>query len=328
MPPAQELAAHLDDAPADARPLQTLVDRLPRLLGADQACAFLIRGRRLEFFLGKDMPAGIARAYGKWLADAPRHFAGYDPDRPAARQRNVALRAADISALTRRGPPAVVRGFLPRFALSESDVLRVLVCEGPSLLAWVGAFRTRPFTRTQATLLDSLVPALQRRLTLERRLSEAHRRAHEIGAALEGVPAAAFVLGRNATVLHANTAGRALLDREGPALTDRLRASLCEPVPGIQLARLSSDVPDLRLAIVEPDAADPSPRAALARARWGLTARQVQVLELVARGRSNRAVAASLGCAESTVELHITALLRKAECESRSQLVARVWSGA
>ncbi|MCA1828795.1 MAG: LuxR C-terminal-related transcriptional regulator, partial [Myxococcales bacterium] len=42
---------------------------------------------------------------------------------------------------------------------------------------------------------------------------------------------------------------------------------------------------------------------------------------------SNRRVAASLGCSESTVELHVTALLEKAGCESRAQLVARVWGG-
>src|SRR6266851_8958931 len=188
----REIAARLEDAPADAHALQTVVEQLPRLLHADSACAFLVRGRRLEFFLGKDMPAGIGRAYQKWLPRAPRHFAHYDPDRPDARQRNVALRSADLAALTGGRTPAVVRSFLPRFALSESDQLRVLVCEGPSLLAWVGALRAGSFGRDEVRLLGAIAPALQRRLALERRLVEAQERAGEIGAALENVPAAAF----------------------------------------------------------------------------------------------------------------------------------------
>jgi DNA-binding NarL/FixJ family response regulator len=39
-------------------------------------------------------------------------------------------------------------------------------------------------------------------------------------------------------------------------------------------------------------------------------------------------VAEWLGCAGSTVELHVSALLDKSECESRAQLMARLWSGA
>src|SRR5260370_41423335 len=101
-----EIAAGLEAARADARALKTVGEQLPRLLHADSACAFLVHGRRLEFFLGQDMPAGIGRAYEKWLPRAPRHFAHYDPDRPDARQRNVALRSADLAALTGGGHAA------------------------------------------------------------------------------------------------------------------------------------------------------------------------------------------------------------------------------
>jgi DNA-binding CsgD family transcriptional regulator/PAS domain-containing protein len=322
----REIAARLEEAPADAAALQSVVEQLPRLLRADSACALLVRGRQLVFFLEKDMPAGIGRAFQKWLPRAPRHFAYYDPDRPDPRQRNVALRSADLSALTGGRTPAVVRSFLPRFALSECDQLRVLVCEGPSLLAWVGAFRARPFTRAEADVLDALVPALQRRLAFERRVAEARARGAEMGRALEGVPAAAFVIGKAAAVLHANEAGRALLERERETVADRLRATLRGQASGVQMARLSSELPDLRLAIVQPSAADPGPRVAVARVRWGLTPRQAEVLHLIAQGMSNRAVAAPLGCSEGTVELHVTSLLHKAECESRAQLIARLWT--
>ena len=66
-------------------------------------------------------------------------FNAYDPERPDPRQRNVALRAAEVLALTGKTTIPVNRSFLSRFALSQNDQLRVLVCDGASLLAWVGA---------------------------------------------------------------------------------------------------------------------------------------------------------------------------------------------
>ena len=316
---ARELAASIDGAPLSARPLREVVAGLPALLGADQACAFLVRpDRGLDFFYGSKMPAGIRGAYEKWLRDAPKNFANYDPARPDPRQRNIALRTAELVALTGRPAPPVVRSFLPRFALSESDQLRVLICDGPVLLAWIGGFRARPFSRADARHLQAIVPSLQRRLALERTLVAAARTALEISAALEDVPAAAYVLGRGGAVLHANAAGRALLDRDRKAVEDQLSGG-----SQVQRARLDAQ---LQLAILN-GPADPAPRVAAARARWQLTNRQAQVLELLAQGLSNRRVAASLGCSESTVELHVTALLEKAQCESRAQLVAHVWGG-
>jgi DNA-binding CsgD family transcriptional regulator len=60
---------------------------------------------------------------------------------------------------------------------------------------------------------------------------------------------------------------------------------------------------------------------------WGLTRRQTQVLRLVVHGRANKEIACELACAESTVELHVTQLLRKAGVRSRAEIIARFWSG-
>src|SRR5438309_1617361 len=99
-----ELAAILERAPAGARLLPAIVAELPRMLHAEQACAFLVRvegdRRELEFFHGERMPVGIGPAYRKWLQRAPKRFANYDPARPDPRQRNVALRSGDVAALT------------------------------------------------------------------------------------------------------------------------------------------------------------------------------------------------------------------------------------
>ncbi|CAM4308701.1 helix-turn-helix transcriptional regulator [Myxococcus xanthus] len=59
--------------------------------------------------------------------------------------------------------------------------------------------------------------------------------------------------------------------------------------------------------------------------RGALTARQTEVLELVAQGISNREIANRLRCAERTVEVHITDILKKSGNQSRAQLIAAFW---
>jgi DNA-binding CsgD family transcriptional regulator len=55
-----------------------------------------------------------------------------------------------------------------------------------------------------------------------------------------------------------------------------------------------------------------------------LTGRQREVLDAVLRGMSNKEVAELFGCAEVTVENHLTAIYRKARVDGRNRLVARV----
>ena len=50
-----------------------------------------------------------------------------------------------------------------------------------------------------------------------------------------------------------------------------------------------------------------------------MTARQVQVLELLARGQSNKEIARSLGMVESTVKVHVKAILQKLGVKNRTQ---------
>jgi DNA-binding NarL/FixJ family response regulator len=43
-------------------------------------------------------------------------------------------------------------------------------------------------------------------------------------------------------------------------------------------------------------------------------------------GAANKTIAQQLGCAESTVEFHVTALLKKARVARRSELIAKFWT--
>lgn len=69
-----------------------------------------------------------------------------------------------------------------------------------------------------------------------------------------------------------------------------------------------------------------SPRFSRAARVWELTDRQQQVLALLVRGKSNKEIAAQLQCAERTVEIHVTHLLRKSAAASRAMITAKFWT--
>ncbi|RMF29608.1 MAG: LuxR family transcriptional regulator, partial [Chloroflexi bacterium] len=62
------------------------------------------------------------------------------------------------------------------------------------------------------------------------------------------------------------------------------------------------------------------------RQRWeNLTAREREVLALVAEGMSNRHIATILGLSEHTVETHVGHLLSKLDISSRAEAIAWAW---
>ena len=65
----------------------------------------------------------------------------------------------------------------------------------------------------------------------------------------------------------------------------------------------------------------------LASDHWKLTPRQTEVVAQAARGLSNKEIASVLGCAEVTVENHLTAAFRRAGVDGRGQLIAVLLQG-
>ena len=65
------------------------------------------------------------------------------------------------------------------------------------------------------------------------------------------------------------------------------------------------------------------PRASTRRNSAGLTAREVQVLALVANGWQNARIAARLSRSPRTVEHHLAGILSKLDASSRNEAVTR-----
>jgi DNA-binding CsgD family transcriptional regulator len=64
------------------------------------------------------------------------------------------------------------------------------------------------------------------------------------------------------------------------------------------------------------------PRPATRENRFGLTAREMEVLACVVTGLSNHAIARQFSLSTRTIEHHITSMLQKTGAQSRSELVA------
>ncbi len=245
----------------------------------------------------------------------------YDPERPAVDLRNrVCVLATSDDA------PAAARRVLTTAGLHGLHQIRVVLCDGPELLGWFGGFREEPFTPVDRALLRRLVPTLRTAFLWKRRLMRADEAVAGFEGAMDALSCPAFVVRGGRTVEHVNAAGRPLVEAHGRGLVAELRER-ASAGQAERVALSGRGVFGLELFVLR----GPSDRseAALARAtrEWHLTPRQREVLALVAAGDTNKSIATKLGCAEVTIELHVTALLRKAHAASRTELVARLLSG-
>ena len=149
-----------------------------------------------------------------------------------------------------------------------------------------------------------------------------------LAAALEEIPSPAFVIWADGSVAFANASGRAAMERGTELVASRLLASLGRGDGTFRITPvLAPGTPKHFIAVQNQEAEDPALRVAAAAANWGVTPRQAEVLALLALGQPNKTIASTLGCAGATVEIHVSALFKKSGCESRCELVSRLWSG-
>ncbi|NMO19607.1 helix-turn-helix transcriptional regulator, partial [Pyxidicoccus fallax] len=239
--------------------------------------------------------------------------------------RRLGLSEAELDAIHQRvmaRSGAVFR----QLGVENMAWLRTLVCEGPALLGWVGIGRVEPFNDREQRLLQALTPSLQRRLTVETRLRESGLMTTALEVAMEALGRAAWVVSSSGRVVHANSAGKVRLERGEPELVEQLkRGAQGIPCSGpLTLTPLRTPgLPAHYLAIDTGTASSAAARVHALSARWSLTQRESEVLTHIVQGETNKTIASRLGCAERTVEVHVTHLLSKAQVESRSALIAR-----
>ena len=144
----------------------------------------------------------------------------------------------------------------------------------------------------------------------------------EPGADVEDVSGAAG--GTPAVVILGTVSG----DERLPALLDRPFAYLPRDAPREQLLTALQSVTQ-GLLVLDPRGAErlfaaPAaelPRAASAAAEDTLTAREREVLQLVAEGLPNKTIARRLGISDHTVKFHVAALMAKLTAASRTEAV-------
>jgi len=104
--------------------------------------------------------------------------------------------------------------------------------------------------------------------------------------------------------------------------TSRTLAARMAPAVRAALDELAFYADELRELTRGASATDGPTAIDRATRRFALTRRQKEVARLLMRGASNKEIASELGCAERTVELHVTALMRKTGTANRTQLAA------
>lgn len=273
--------------------------------------------------------AAVFTAYDARLREAARTSFQpfqYQPLRPDETQRNRACSLRDIHT---HGPDAtcVIEEVWPQVGLGGHDQLRVLVCEGPVLLGWVGGFREEPFTRREQAALAALVVPLRRALALRRRLADAGLAGAGFASALEAIGAPSFVVSRNASIAHMNTAGSWLLERRRSDTLERLKNAIAGHEHASFVSRLEAPgTPECFLVVLRDSGTTLEARLVMAVRNWGASEREIEVLRRLVAGDSNKEIAVKLGCSEVSVERRVTKLLRKAKCDGRSRLIATFWT--
>ena len=106
---------------------------------------------------------------------------------------------------------------------------------------------------------------------------------------------------------------RLAIDVGDPALAERIAAALAE-VEGLELVG-KDDEPDALIVAALGAATELDPNIAL-------SARELEVLALLAEGASNKLIARRLGISAHTAKYHVASLLEKLDAVSRTDAVA------
>ncbi len=331
----REQLATVTEADGAAQPVLSLVQEgLREHLATEKVIAYGLQTtdeqvHGLSFVHSSERLPEHTRTWFDEYVRATPHFGNYDPIRPELVQRNR-LRVWSRQEVGEANLP-IIRDLYPRMGLGERAQARVLLCEGDTMLAFLGAWQLDPFDAEQLRRFRAVLPLLQRRLALED--AAKHTRYATGGslldAALEAISRPVLIVNDQGTVREANALAAGLLGKRRQEIAAGIRDLLHGRAPaGWSVTRVEQRggaFDYLVLLPAEATPADSSVFRALGRS-WELTGRQSDVLALLCEGRSNQSIAAVLAISPRTVEVHVSALFDKARVSTRSELVAKVLS--
>lgn len=235
--------------------------------------------------------------------------------RPAARQRNRALLFHQLVRDRAKLRVTARQAGLYRVGLEGLDQVRMLVCEGPTLKAFVGVYRAEPFGARHSELLSRLQPAFLERARLSSVLPQAELSLAALDIVFENTASATGLVDPRGRVMMGNA--RLLAN----ALTWRqtLRAAIAGDRSSFAATPVDAVGFPRHYLVREVDG---GARVTPAFARkHGLTPRETEVLEHLVAGRSNAAIAALLVCSVRTAETHVSNLLAKTQVGSRTEVI-------
>lgn len=210
-----------------------------------------------------------------------------------------------------------------RWSYAEDAVARPVVGRAPasrSRMACADAVASEGasgWREAVAAPVPVAVPTTEERLALALAAVEA---------ALDAIRTPAVFVDTSGRVVQANGIARERARAAHMVAATRLDGGTREPT--LQVTPLVVECAVAGYLVVQrADAAvDNAERLARAARTWRLTRRQATILGHVAAGLSNKDIAAKTGLAVRTVELHVSAVLRKSGTEARTALAARFWS--
>lgn len=277
---------------------------------------------------------GVAPSVAESALKALKRELTYDPagvpqkDRNRVSLKDDLVRNGDFTPLKLERWWHVTRDIFGRPIV---DQLRLLICEGPTALAWVGAVQfdpDRPFTAVQRRLMQRLAPAFIERVQLEARLDREPLVEATLDALLAQAEQPAWLLDARGVAVLSNPAATARWDR-APTDTARALAQVAQgPSPAFRVAEVRvPGLPRYQVVMARGEFADVGSRLKLAAGSWALTSAEATVLACVLRGLTTAAIATELRRSSRAVELYLTRLMKKARVDNRASLIAKVWAG-
>jgi DNA-binding NarL/FixJ family response regulator len=326
-----ELARSLDEPrrPGDWLP-ESFVRDLGEVLELERTLAYGLKdapagGREMQYVHCTD--SHLESVFAGFVREHELRWAVYNPSRPEPAQRNRVLdwTAEDVATLAQTGKSPIARELYPKLGVVGRAQLRVVVCDGPIMLGWIGGWRADAFGDRERRRLHALVPALQQHLRGARLLAQTNSRRLET--VLDAIGCPALLTDLSGRPREMNWPARVVWQRDRRGTREELRTAArgrAETRWSVTRVRDASGETDLLMIARGIEAG--AHFVALAAARWCLTERQRDILLELADGRCNSVIAAILEISERTVEVHVSRLLERAGAATRAELIGKVFS--